>query len=250
MTSPEVSGDANTRVFRIQPVAAPVREQVIANLREAIVDLRFRPGERLRERDLIEMTGASRTSVREAVNHLMNEGLVTAIPNRGIFVASPTAQEVAELYEVREFLEGAAAESFARQATPDDVAKLRDSLARFAAAGTSGKAESGDLRRLKDEFYEILGSYNSTVYGILSQLHARIAMLRSLTLGDSARIGNTVRELETLVDAIAAGNEKAAGKAARSHVAAAAAAARRLLSQRQELGNDASDDNLAAASTT
>ena len=59
-------------------IAAPLREQVIAALRQAILDFNLKPGQRLVERELIEQLGVSRTTVREALRELTSEGLVTA----------------------------------------------------------------------------------------------------------------------------------------------------------------------------
>ena len=71
--------------------AAPLRERVIATLREAILDFELRPGQRLIERELIERLGVSRTTVRESLRELDSEGLVTVVPQRGAVVATTRA---------------------------------------------------------------------------------------------------------------------------------------------------------------
>jgi DNA-binding GntR family transcriptional regulator len=55
----------STRPLRVERNPAPVRTQVIDNLRQAIIDRRFLPGQRLIERELVELTGVSRTSIRK-----------------------------------------------------------------------------------------------------------------------------------------------------------------------------------------
>jgi Transcriptional regulators len=64
----------------------PVRQQVVDFLRDEILALRFTPGEKLVERRLCEMTGASRTALREGLRQLEAEGLIEIIPNRGPIV--------------------------------------------------------------------------------------------------------------------------------------------------------------------
>ena len=75
---------------RVNRVAAPVREQVLEQLRQAIVEMRLKPEQRLVERELIEQTGVSRTTIREVLRQLAAEGLVTTIPHKGTVVASPS----------------------------------------------------------------------------------------------------------------------------------------------------------------
>src|SRR5262245_39749221 len=77
-----------------------LRELTTAKLRDAILSLHFKPNQHLVERELCEKTGVSRTSVREALRHLEAEGLVERRGNRGLFVASVTAEEAQQIYEV------------------------------------------------------------------------------------------------------------------------------------------------------
>ena len=60
--------------LRVGRVAAPLREQVVDVLREAILDFRLKPGQRLIERELIEQIGVSRTTIREVLRQLAAEG--------------------------------------------------------------------------------------------------------------------------------------------------------------------------------
>jgi GntR family transcriptional regulator, trigonelline degradation regulator len=85
---------------------AALRDQVVGNLRDAIINGQFAPGARLVERQMCELLGVSRTLVREALRQLEAEGWVRILPYRGPVVASMTPEEVRDLYEVRSALEG------------------------------------------------------------------------------------------------------------------------------------------------
>src|ERR671931_43473 len=130
-------------------VAAPLREQVLGVLRQAILDFRFTPGQRLIERELIEQIGVSRTTIREVLRELAAEGLVTTIPQKGAIVVVPTAEEAAEVYEVRAALEEV-------EAVTHDGGDIQAML------------------RAKDGFYEVLlrGAGNGSVRSILGALQA------------------------------------------------------------------------------
>lgn len=83
--------------------------QVYLILKEMIANYRFKPGTRINIEQLTKELGTSRTPVWEAVHRLIQEGLLTTIPNRGVFMVELTPKTSLELYTVREALEGLAA---------------------------------------------------------------------------------------------------------------------------------------------
>src|SRR6187551_473798 len=125
--------------MRVQRQAPQVRTQVAEILRQAIRDMRFQPGQRLIERELVELTGVSRTSVREALRELAAEGLVTAIPNRGTIVTSVSAEEARQLYEVRSSLEALAGRLFVEHASPAQRKALARALERVEKLVAKGQ---------------------------------------------------------------------------------------------------------------
>src|SRR5690242_14488949 len=110
-----------------------LRERALAALRSAITSGRYRPGDHLGEVELGATLGVSRGTVREALRHLQQEGLVTA-GNRGMLrVNSLSPTEVRELFKVRAALEAlAVSEIIASPERPAAVATLRRTLARLA----------------------------------------------------------------------------------------------------------------------
>jgi DNA-binding GntR family transcriptional regulator len=217
--------------MQVSAVAAPVRAQVLRNLREAILDRTFKPGQRLLERELCEMTGVSRTPVREALRQLESEGLVVMVPNRGPVVAQITLEEAADLYDVRGVLEALAARRFAMNATDDEVAELAASADRFARV--VGEGDLTDIVKCKDEFYSIMlrGPRNAVVRSVLGSLHARIMFLRATSLRRPARSTETVAEIRKIVEAILERNPDSAWAWSKQHVERAADAAMEILRQ-------------------
>lgn len=115
-------------------------------IREAIIDGRLAPGERLKEVELANELGISRTPVREALLVLQTEGLVEAVPNRGATVRTHTAEDLDDLYQLRALLEGYAARRAATRITQDVVDRLLTSCERF-----DGLQDDHDLRDLVTE---------------------------------------------------------------------------------------------------
>ena len=220
---------SSTSPFSITHVAAPVREQVEAKLRQAIVMGHFSPGERLIERELCTLLGVSRTSIREALRQLEINGLVTHIPHKGIIVATMTSKEAREIYQVRAVVEGLAGRLCAEQHTPALVEALQAAMDHIEAVAPAN--DVGALIAAKERLYQVLLTYcgNQTAQDVLQGLHDRIASLRALTLAQPGRIEASVAEMRQILAAIRAGDGQAACQACMTHVEQAALVAAAVL---------------------
>jgi DNA-binding GntR family transcriptional regulator len=220
MTLP-ASGTGSLRVGR---VAAPLREQVTAVLREAILDFRLRPGQRLVERELIEETGVSRATIREVLRQLTAEGLVTVIPQRGAVVVELTRKEVENVYEVRATMEALAARLFAERASDEQVAALRRSVDELAEAFRDADQPVPVLLDAKDRYYGVFmeGCRNDEIGAILRGLQARVRLMRATSLGQPGRPSQALAEIEEVVAAIERRDPQGAEAAAMRHVKLAA----------------------------
>ncbi|MDO0929652.1 GntR family transcriptional regulator [Streptomyces sp. TG1A-8] len=183
------------------------------------------PGERLVEARLCARYEVSRTVTREVLRQLEAEGLVSMVPNRGPVITELTASDAEALYEVRCALEDLAGALFAERATPEQReqvgAVVRRSSRAYQEAGLSGRLA------MKDEFYDILtaGAGNPIIDSTLRGIHARVQMLRGLSMQAEGRGPETVRELAAIYDAAAVcGDAGAAREACETHVRNAAAA--------------------------
>jgi GntR family transcriptional regulator, trigonelline degradation regulator len=199
-----------------RPVA--LRDQVVGNLRNAIINGQLEPGARLVERQMCELLGVSRTLVREALRQLEAEGWVRILPNRGPVVISMTPEEVRELYEVRAALEGVAALRAAERLTPEQLDRMA------ATVDAMTKAQSrGDWMRHRQQlqlFYGILreASGNSLLRAELEAISARMAWLRGVTLARPERAAVAVKEEAQLLAALRAKNGKRARELCEAHL--------------------------------
>jgi DNA-binding GntR family transcriptional regulator len=202
--------------LRVHRVVSPVRTQVAENLRQAILARQFRPGQRLVERELVEATGASRTSVREALRELAAEGLVTSIPNKGTVVTGVTRDEARQLYELRSGLEALAGRLFVERATDAEVEELERAL---GAVEESYRLGIGTLAA-KDVFYDVLfrGARNEQLRQVTAGLHARVTYLRSFSLAQPGRLQESLSELRDIMTAVKARDGDAAARACLYHI--------------------------------
>ncbi len=211
-----------------------MREQVEAQLRQAIVSGHFLPGERLIERELCTLLGVSRTSLREALRQLESDGLVTNIPHKGVVVATMTRAEAEEIYQVRAVVEGLAGRLCAQQLTSVLEKALKTAMEQIEMAH-----QAKDLTALvaaKEQFYQVLlsGCGNRTAGVVLQSLHDRIAFLRALTLDQPGRAEASVAEMRRILSAILAQDGQAACHACIDHVEQAARVAAAVLQQREQ----------------
>lgn len=220
----------------LRRVAAPLREQVTDILRADVVAGTLEPGTRLVEMALCSRFGVSRPVIREALRQLAAEGLVESVPNQGTVVTQLTLEDAQDLYEVRVLLEGRAGELFAQRAGDEDRAELRKAFERMAQSF----ADDGLVEQLhgKDEFYEVLlrGAGNKVIRSTLLGIHARVQMLRGISMQSPGRPESSLAELREITDAAVAGDAEAAGAGCRRHIEHAAEIALAALRARLSAG--------------
>lgn len=199
----------------------PRGEHAYRRIRVAIQTGALKPGERLREMDLAESIGLSRTPVREALARLESEGLVIHDASRGIMVAELDYSMVTELYFMREVLEGTAARLTAQHASDVEVSILEDLCRQYEAAIKSGdeSALAASNRRFHDTLYRC--SHNRYLINMLTVLHDALSLLGSTTLRDRSRAAETLKEHEAVVVAVKNRDPDAADLALRAHIRAA-----------------------------
>lgn len=195
-----------------------VANQVYLDLRNRILTGQIPQGERLVEATIARSLGISRAPVREAVNRLMEAGLLENRTHFGPSVVQMSAEKIRELYAVRNSVEALAIQAVARRHSKDDIAELRHLIDVM-----SDRAEHNDLPGLVEaelDFHETLwrmadNPYIQKIANLLFD-HMRLA----LTI-DNAAYGNLIdvaREHEPLVEAIETGDPERATEALTRHI--------------------------------
>ncbi len=176
------------------------------------------PGERLREIELSERLGVSRTPVREAIRQLEADGLVTHIPRQGATVRSLDYAEVMELYEMRAVLEGTAARLAARAASDIELDELDVLNDRLAEAGTGPEAA-----RINRVFHATLldAAKNRFLTKSILSLQKALLILGPSQLLDNERADAAVAEHRGIMSALKSRDSAAAEMEMRTHIQAA-----------------------------
>lgn len=225
MSHDELRVDRNTKTLR---------ELTLEKMRDAILDFRLRPGERLVERTLCERLGVSRTVVREVLRHLETEGLVESIPHQGPAVARPDPTKAAQIYEIRALLEAEAARACALRATPADIKRLGAAIDRIEQA--FARHSPREVIKMTTEFYEVLFACagKSVAWDVVQSLNARINHLRAMTISTPGRDKVAIQEMRRILDAIGRRDADDAHAASLEHVRVVAELARQALTAEAE----------------
>lgn len=133
-----------------EPTASLIADQ----LREAIMSGALAQGDQLGEADLAARFGVSRGPLREAMQRLVQEGLLTSVRHRGLFVIELTATDIHDIYAARMAVEGAAVRMIVRDRRPGAVANLDKAVTRMSAAAK--RRDHAALSRSDLAFHEVL----------------------------------------------------------------------------------------------
>ncbi|MBT0958868.1 GntR family transcriptional regulator [Alphaproteobacteria bacterium KMM 3653] len=178
----------------------------------------FKPGDRLVESDLADRFGVSRTPVREALQRLETQSLLSR-DGRSLVVASLDHNQLAELYVVRCELEGLAARLAARHATSEEIRVLNDLVAEDWKLVDDPQALSRGNRRFHRQIH--LASHNRFLVQQLDLVYRPMALMATTSLAAEGRGRDALQEHQAIVDAIAARDEDAAYNAFKDHISTA-----------------------------
>ena len=158
--------------------ATPLAEQIEQFLISAIMQGRYKPGQRLVENELLREFSVSRSPIREAFLSLVKSGLLVSVARSGTYVKAITEKDIREKFPVRAYLEGFAAGLAAPQMGPGDIDALGTALARMKQS-----AERDDFRAYTDNhnaFHMVFinASKNDTLIHIINILRQDILWLR------------------------------------------------------------------------
>ncbi|HYB19963.1 MAG TPA: GntR family transcriptional regulator [Thermodesulfobacteriota bacterium] len=191
---------------------------VYALLRQAITSGRYIPGQRLSERELAAHYGVSRTPIREAFRHLIQEGLVDYETHRGYRIISLSEERARNIMVVRENLEGLAARLATLQDAKGTARAMRKTIAEARRAHAEGQLS--DLITINQGFHQALveKSGNSVLSAMYRTLQGYIGLMMSVSLSWPRRPGETIREHEEIIRALKSGKPEAAERAVRRHI--------------------------------
>jgi DNA-binding GntR family transcriptional regulator len=188
-------------------------DRAYGHLEEMIVTLQLPPGSAVSETALSQRLGIGRTPIREALQRLARERLVTILPRRGIIVSEINVKSQLRLLEVRREVERLVAKSAARRATPEERARFIELARRFEKSAKSNDDVS--FMRVDREFNElsVMAARNEFAAGAMSLMHSLSRRFWYIHYKQAADMPLTAKLHADIARSIGAGDESAAGKA-------------------------------------
>ena len=192
-------------------------QRIVDSITTAIVERRLMPGTKLVEQQIADIFKVSRTLVRQALNQLSRDHLVTLEPARGAFVAQPSVEEARQVFEVRRMLEAALVKRLCSEITDGQVAELRAHL-RIELEAVLRTDVPGRTRLLAD-FHVVLARLagNEVLAHMLGDLLSRSSLI-ALMYQSSHSAEHSQDEHVALVDAIERRDARAAVRLMEQHL--------------------------------
>lgn len=194
-----MSQDAGSRIRFTDP--GLIRERVVDALRDAIIAGRLKPGERIRERELVSLLGVSRSPLREAIRILETEGLITSLAYRGARVSELSASDLHDMLHVRIMLETFAARLTIERLDDATLQAMEEQVSCARAAGADVDLQSNFDLGL--EFHDLLVAAcgNRKVVQLYENLKRHQTRYQHFAF---ARLGRDIRALDEHAEILAA----------------------------------------------
>jgi len=202
---------------RLDPAHEDSTRRIVQAITTAIVERRLMPGTKLAEQQIADIFAVSRTIVRQALNQLSRDHLVTLEPARGAFVAQPSVQEARQVFEVRVMLEAAMMRQLCARITDAQIAELRrhlrDEIEAVARTDVTGRT------RLLADFHVLLARMlgNEVLAQLLADLLSRCSLI-ALMYQSAHSAEHSQDEHVAIVDALERRDVRAAVKLMESHL--------------------------------
>ncbi|MBQ4550317.1 MAG: GntR family transcriptional regulator [Oscillospiraceae bacterium] len=195
-------------------------DQVFDKLENDIIQGVYARGELLTELKLVEQLGVSRTPIREALRRLEQERLIEDT-GKGSRVLGITEEDLQDIMNIRERIEGLAAYYAAKNITPEGLAELTHivDLQEFYFS----KRDKEHLRQVDDQFHDMICtlSKRSVIADTLIPLMRKTRRYRRVAIDNWERTTNTMNEHRKMYEAIASGNAELAEELATAHIVSA-----------------------------
>ena len=192
-------------------------DQVFEKLENDIIQGIYQRGELLTELKLVEQLGVSRTPIREALRRLEQERLIEDT-GKGSRVLGITKEDLEDIMNIRQRIEGLAAYYAAKNITPDGLRELTHivDLQEFYFS----KHDKEHLRQVDDQFHDMICalSRRSVIADTLIPLMRKTRRYRRVAIDDWERTTNTMNEHRRMFEAIASGNAELAQELATQHI--------------------------------
>jgi DNA-binding GntR family transcriptional regulator len=213
---------ASSSQLSLRPIEANVslKDRIYGNLKDAICSMNiYAPDAELRldERRLSEQLGISRTPLREALARLEQEGLITIVPRRGVFIVRKTKQEILEMITVWAALESMAARLVTLHSSDEEIASLRSLFSDFQGGEVQARIDEYSERNIRFHQKILELSRCKLLCEMADGLFLHMRGIRARTIGEEDRAARSIIDHIHIIEAIEARDTDLAERLVREH---------------------------------
>lgn len=197
-----------------------LKDKIYDSLKAAITSMNIYAEDaelRLDERKLSNQLSISRTPIREALARLEQEGLVTIVPRRGVYIVRKTKAEIMEMLTVWAALESMAARLITLNATDDEIASLRTSLTGYSEGQIKDHIDEYSENNINFHQAILRMSNNQLIFDTAENLFIHMRSIRARTIGEDNRAQRSIVDHLQIVEALEARNTALAEQLVREH---------------------------------
>lgn len=193
-------------------------DDIVERINAAVMEQRLAPGTKLSEAVLCKAFGVGRMRIRRVLLLLANRELVDLEPNRGAFVAKPTAQQAMEVFEARMLLEPVIARIAVLKAKPSQIKALERHLVKESSAHAAGDRK--EAIRLSGQFHTDLANLtgNSVLHQLVKDLVTRSSLIIGM-FGETGVINCRDEEHASIIQALRSGDANLVQELMARHIA-------------------------------
>jgi DNA-binding GntR family transcriptional regulator len=216
-----------------------LRDRVLDAIERALLTSALKPGDRVVEANIAREANISRGPVREAIQHLVADGILVSEPHRGTFVARWTAADVAETYGLRALLESYAARLAMASMTSAQMTELEQLVEEMCTAAKTGDGVTMYRRDIQfhHRLYELSG--HKLLTRMVHDLERRISLLVNLDATTTRDLMHYAQNHRLLLESLQSGDPERAEHVFREHILAVGNALVQRMKEEHQLAEDA-----------
>jgi DNA-binding GntR family transcriptional regulator len=213
----------------------PLRDKIASSIRDAIIDGRIKPGERLMEPEVAKNLGVSRTPLREAFFVLESEGLVKVTPRRGAVVADLSVKDAEDTYTTRIALEALAGGLAAKKISTEKINELQSLNEKMEKLSKSEKKDIKKLLDINSKFHQIIyeSCGNDKLIKMILVLRSQTLRYNYLFLSILSRLDSSIKEHYEIINSLKKNDKEKVEKLIKKHGETAKEALRSYINKKE-----------------
>jgi len=211
-----------------------LRDIIFEKLQQAVFSGKFKPGERITEKEIAKELGVSRTPVREALYRLASTGVIKIIPHRGFLISKWSSKEIKDVIELRIALEVFAIKLAIQRILPNEINELKTLIVEMEKVVKKDNMLKASYLNSLFHGKIVLASKNKELYEVMEPIKNKIYHFRIISIFTPSRLKESYKEHEGILNALISKNVELAQKLVSQHIQKVGSIIEKKLKEKEE----------------